>query len=165
MNIIDGNGKLIPLKEWQQGRGLKGNKLSDNFTVQEFDCEGELLLSEILIDFLQAARNILNRAFTINSGFRTYEYNKRIGGAKNSPHVAGMACDIDTANAKETEKLALDLIKLARSFGMPLRVGYLQYIREGKSFVHIDVCAKYYGKGKPRHEQPHPISWENGIVW
>lgn len=169
--ILDGNGNLMPLKEWQQFRGLKGDKISDNFTASEFDNEGELILSESLIDFLQMVRSRWGKPLKINSGYRTQEKQdalKKQGykTATTSPHIEGMAADIDTSDKTETVKLVNVIKQVSAALNFPVRIGYKQYMNAGQSFVHVDVCPKYFSDGMPFHKKAHPSAWEiGGLTW
>ena len=74
-------------------------QITENFNLSEFKCRdnGELLVnSEALnhIDRLQRFRSWYNRPMRVNSGYRTPEYNKKIGGAAKSKHMKGIASDI-----------------------------------------------------------------------
>jgi hypothetical protein len=166
--ILDGNGRLQDLKEWQQFRGIKGDKLSANFNASEFDCEGELIISEVLIDFLQVLRDRWGKSLLVNYGTRRgagYRTDKKQAELKAqgfktatiTPHKKGMAADLDTFSADETKKLAA----LAERFmKLPIRIGYKQYLNAGQTFVHIDVCPHYFAKGRPLHDFEHPSAWE-----
>jgi len=44
---------------------------------------------------LQRLRTIVGKPFRITSGYRTVEFNARVGGAPNSQHLVGRAADID----------------------------------------------------------------------
>lgn len=163
--ILDGNGRLVDLKEWQQVRGIKGDKLSANFSVPEFDCEGELIISEVLIDFLQVLRDRWGKPMKVNSGYRTDTKQavlKKLGfkTATVSPHIPGMAADLDTTSPDETKKLAALAESVARFMRLPVRIGFRQYLAGGQTFAHIDVCPHYYAKGRPLHDEPHPAAWE-----
>lgn len=163
--ILDGNGRLQDLKEWQQFRGIKGDKLSANFNASEFDCEGELIISEVLIDFLQVLRDRWGKFLKINSGYRTDAKQtalKKAGykTATTSPHIQGMAADLDTTSADETKRLAALAESVARFMKLPIRIGYKQYLNAGQTFVHIDVCPHYFAKGRPLHDTEHPSAWE-----
>ena len=71
--------------------------LSDNFKVKEFACNDgsdTVLISDELVSLLQKIRDHFGVAVTINSGYRTSTYNKKVGGATNSQHVKGTAADI-----------------------------------------------------------------------
>ena len=72
-------------------------KISENFSLHEFECrDGSHLvkLDEELIDKLQKLRELIGKPITVNSGYRTTEYNKKIGGAPKSQHIEGKAADI-----------------------------------------------------------------------
>lgn len=71
--------------------------LSENFKVKEFACNDgsdTVLISDELVHLLQKIRDHFGVAVTINSGYRTSTYNKKVGGATNSQHVKGTAADI-----------------------------------------------------------------------
>lgn len=75
-------------------------KLTKNFRLQEFQCKSgadmplEVLENiKILADQLQVLRDHIGRPITITSGYRSPEHNKKVGGAKASKHVLGMAAD------------------------------------------------------------------------
>jgi len=69
-------------------------RLSKHFTVEEFDCHDGTRVSKRDYDgleylcktYLEPLREKYGRV-TINSGFRTASYNRRIGGASQSFHV------------------------------------------------------------------------------
>ncbi len=72
-------------------------QLSLNFTVKEFACKDgsdAIWIDEDLVALLQKIRDYFQAPVTINSGYRTAAYNAKIGGAKNSQHMLGMAADI-----------------------------------------------------------------------
>jgi muramidase (phage lysozyme)/GH24 family phage-related lysozyme (muramidase) len=68
----------------------------------------------------------LNKPLTIISGYRSPQYNASVGGANNSYHVRGQACDISTSNVS-----ADTLISVARS----LNLNTIRYA----TFVHVDT--------------------------
>lgn len=67
--------------------------------------------------------------FTINSAYRTPEYNKKVGGVNDSQHVQGRAVDISRASYGESPE-QLEVILKALGF-----TGYGVY----DTFVHIDT--------------------------
>lgn len=78
-------------------------KLSPNFTLAEMAnnagdaAKPQYIISaesDAFISTLQAFRNIVNQRVIINSGYRQFEYNKKIGGDPNSRHLYGCAADI-----------------------------------------------------------------------
>src|SRR5688572_1351777 len=97
---------------------LKTQQLTENFNINEFACkDGTPVPDElecnviVLAQNLQVLRDYLGERITINSGYRTPEYNKRIGGAPNSQHPKAKAADI-TAKSKTPRQLANIIEKL-----------------------------------------------------
>lgn len=83
----------------------------------------------ILDNTLRAVNELgsqLGRPLTIISGYRSPEYNASVGGAPNSYHMRGQACDISTGNVNADQ-----LISVARS----LNLNTIKYA----SFVHVDT--------------------------
>jgi uncharacterized protein YcbK (DUF882 family) len=78
-------------------------QLSPHFRLREFLHNGSAegisaaILKNLraLANRLEAARILVgNQPIQINSGFRTPEHNRAVGGQKNSFHMRGMAADI-----------------------------------------------------------------------
>ena len=109
-----------------------GTYLSDNFKVKEFACNDgsdTVLISDELVDLLQKIRDHFRVAVTINSGYRTSTYNKKVGGATNSQHVKGTAADIV---AKGVDPLT---VAQYAEYLMPNSGGIGVY----QTFTHVDV--------------------------
>lgn len=166
--IILENGQVIDLATWQEGRGLPADKLSKNFQVAEFvDVnDGSLLISEVLIDFLQVLRDKTGTPVKVSykGGYRTESTQKGMqatnsNAATNSPHVKGMAGDVDRPTIKSTREFAKLALETAKEIGIGIRVGYLDYLSKGQSFVHIDVCPEYYGMDGPYVPSKFPAAW------
>ena len=118
---------------------MEHKQLSKNFNSQEFDSPdlefSGLKMNPILIQKLQELRNIIEAPIIINSGYRTYEHNTKVGGSAKSSHVAGLAVDIQCINS--TERFNIVFGALACDF---TRIGI------GKTFIHLDIdCAKPSG--------------------
>ena len=107
-------------------------KLSGNFKVSEFACKDgsdAVLVAPRLVMVLQTIRDHFGAAVTINSGYRTPQYNTKVGGVAQSQHCYGTAADI-TVKGQTPEAVAA----YARTI-MPDWGGVGIY----KSFTHIDV--------------------------
>lgn len=94
-------------------------KLSENFTLEEltatrskFDSDpsqNELeALKLLVLKVLQPLRDLYGKPIKVNSGFRSIDVNKAVGGVNNSQHLKGEAADI-TAGADN--KLLFNLIR------------------------------------------------------
>lgn len=118
----------------------KNGKLSEHFKISEFRCKDgteEFLYAPELFYILEKIREHFNEPVIINSGYRTPTWNTKVGGAKNSYHMKGMAADIvvKNHNSKEVAEYAS---KVLGELG-----GVIRY----SNFVHIDVRESKYRKG------------------
>ena len=76
-----------------------------NFVPSEFNTGGAetFCMDTRILNIIQTLRDILGVQIVVNSGFRTEEYNKKVGGAKDSLHLKGMAIDF-TLNSEGIAK-------------------------------------------------------------
>lgn len=67
-----------------------------DFTPSEIACRGtgKLLVDERAMDLLQELRNRIGKPMHVNSGYRSPEHNRAVGGATNSKHMQGIAFDV-----------------------------------------------------------------------
>lgn len=79
----------------------RSKKLSPHFTIGEFVRKGVEPPAAVVKNLtrlaaaLEEVRTLMgNKPITVNSGYRTPEHNKAVGGAPNSYHLKGMAADI-----------------------------------------------------------------------
>lgn len=110
----------------------EGKQLSAHFKVREFACgdgSDAVLVAPRLVMVLESIRAHFGAAVTINSGYRTPEYNAKVGGVARSQHCYGTAADI-VVKGQTPEAVAA----FARTL-MPDWGGVGVY----KSFTHIDV--------------------------
>lgn len=113
-----------------------------NFSPRELACKGtgSLRVDEDALDRLQALRDLLQRPLLITSAYRSPSHNKRVGGAKNSYHMKGVAFDVRMENQDPQEFEAA-----ARRVGF---TGFGYYPKSG--FMHIDTGpARSWGKPWP----------------
>lgn len=112
------------------------NSVSANFRVKEFACKDKsdkiLLDVEFVQKYLQKIRDHFGTTVTINSGYRTLDYNMKINGSTNSYHCRGRAFDIVVKGHTPVE-----VARYAQTLGI---LGIIQY----NGFVHIDSRNKRY---------------------
>jgi peptidoglycan hydrolase-like protein with peptidoglycan-binding domain len=126
--------------------------LSKNFKLDEFKCRanGELPpegwsesdvqtlgaaptgISSELVERLEQLREMIGKPINITSGYRTPEYNKKVGGASKSQHLYGRAADI-TVSGMSADRVA----ELADSLFKDGGLGRYS------SFTHVDVRGYY----------------------
>lgn len=112
----------------------------EHFTGKEFKCKDgteEYLYCPNLIMVLEKIREHFDAPVIINSGYRTPDWNAKVGGAKNSYHCKGMAADIRIKGVS-TDKIAKYADEIMGNQG-----GIIRY----SNFVHVDVREYKYRKG------------------
>lgn len=96
-------------------------------------------MQALMDECLDKVREMWGKPIGVNSGYRSYELNKAVGGAKNSQHLRGEAADI-TAGTKENNRKLFDLIVASD-------IPFDQLIDEsGYRWLHISYCKDYNRK-------------------
>lgn len=117
----------------------KQKQLQTHFMGKEMACKdgtAEYMYAPELMRVLESIREHFGKPVIINSGYRTPEWNTKVGGAKNSYHVKGMAADIVVkgVSPKQVAKYASVIMQNG---------GVIRYT----NFTHIDVRSQKYRKG------------------
>ena len=114
--------------------------LTENFNKIEFESkDGSEMPNDVLENIkelsknLQALRDYTGKPIHVNSGYRSPEHNKRIGGVNNSYHTKGMASDIVIRDY--TPKKLVRIIQKLIKQGKMKQGGIGLY----NSFVHYDI--------------------------
>lgn len=114
-------------------------KLSLHFSAKEFACKDGckfILISRILVQALERLREEIGEELYVNSGFRTPEHNKAVGGSPLSYHQYGMAADV-RAKTKSPKELYDILDEMLGGWGG---------LELHDTFVHVDVRMKQWRK-------------------
>jgi uncharacterized protein YcbK (DUF882 family) len=102
-----------------------------HFTHSEFDSPDQKgsgkNMQQSFLNMLDDAREIADISFIVNSGFRTKQHNKKVGGKSGSSHLKGYAVDL---KAKDSRSRFIMLHAL-------IAVGFTR-IGIGKTFIHVD---------------------------
>lgn len=120
--------------------------LSPHFTLGEFACKNgadEVRYSTDLLDKLEELRSYGGFTVSINSGYRTAAYNKKIGGASNSQHIKGTAADIVIRKDGKVVNAKL-ICCLCQSLGFK-GIGYIS-----ANAVHVDMRTSGSYRGDER---------------
>lgn len=115
--------------------------MSDHFKPEEFESkDGKKspwpdVVDPALYALLEEIREDFGEAIYINSGYRSPEHNKKVGGAPDSYHVKGMAADIRPKRYRDTEKFkkTLGRLKIIANRRCQGGVGFYP------TFVHVDL--------------------------
>lgn len=133
-------------------------KLSNNFTLAEMshsntakarkmenipNAEQVENLRQLVVHLLQPLRDIYKEPFIINSGFRSQEVNKAVGGVSNSQHTKGQAADVQVKNPR---KLLDTLLKSGLVFDQAILY---------PTFLHLS-----YNKVKNRNQ----VLYSKGVI-
>lgn len=112
--------------------------LSKHFQAREFqtgNCN-IVIVSNALLKTLDILRETIGEPIYINSGYRTPEHNKKVGGSTLSYHMYGMAADI-RAKRHTPKQLYTMLNEMIKGWGG---------LEEHETFVHVDVRCKEWRK-------------------
>jgi len=113
-------------------------QLATNFSLSEFVCkDGTPVPADfmdnvrVLAKNLQVLRDHIGEPIHVNSGYRSPDYNKKVGGKKNSYHLKAMAADI-TCKSKTPKQLAAIIEKLIaekkmKQGGLGIYPGFVHY--------------------------------------
>lgn len=115
--------------------------LTENFSLKEFACKNGVQVPDVymenvqeLAENLQMLAYFINVPIYINSGYRTEEYNKKVGGSKNSQHLYAKAADIRLKTGMSTACI-YDIIRGLIRTGQMRQGGVGLY----NTFVHYDI--------------------------
>lgn len=109
-----------------------GKQLSAHFKVREFACgdgSDAVLVAPRLVMVLETIRAHFGAPVVIHSGYRTPQYNTKVGGVAHSQHCYGTAADI-VVKGQNPAGVAAYVRQLMPDWG---GVGIY------KSFTHVDV--------------------------
>jgi len=102
------------------------------FKLEEFDSPDEKgsgsKMNEELLNMLDVARKNYGKPIKINSGYRTVNHNKKVGGKSGSSHLKGLAADISCNNSVDRFKLE----------GILREVGFNR-LGVASTFIHVDI--------------------------
>jgi len=116
-------------------------KITKHFSLEEFACRDGTSYPENWITsrleplcrVLEILRHDLGMPVSINSGYRTPSYNRKIGGARHSQHVNGAAADIAVVG-HSSDLVHNSILNLHRTGA--IKIGGLgNYV----TFTHIDI--------------------------
>lgn len=142
--------------------GSVNSRLSKNFEWKEFTksdtatrlhIQNEITTFEVrdnikaLVDnLLQPLRDAWGAPLFINSGYRSPELNKAVGGVATSQHTKGQASDVGCSNPYELAKLVKKMGLQFDQMGLYDTFVHLSYRADGENRNQIFYNKKYKGK-------------------
>ena len=83
-----------------------------------------------------------DRSVVINSGYRSPEVNKKVGGAPNSNHLSGCAVDIKVSDAIQVMRYGVILADYANLTGQKFDELLVERSKKGSYWLHFAVRPK-----------------------
>ena len=129
-------------------------KLSEHFTLGELTKSGShpevynipsheaIANLTNLSKWLEVLRERAGTPIIINSGYRSPQLNRKIGGAANSNHLTGCAVDIRTSGMEQAICYAAILIKYSKESNQDFDELLIEKNRYGAVWVHFAVRPK-----------------------
>jgi uncharacterized protein YcbK (DUF882 family) len=99
------------------------------FKKSEFRMNGMVVYDKmdgLFLSKLDTLRDLCSFTFTLNSTWRSPEYNQSVGGSPKSKHLEGIAADIHCPNSDNRAELVKNALNLGLTVGVY------------KTFVHVD---------------------------
>ena len=129
-------------------------KLSEHFTLGEMTASSHKEVYNIpsheaianltnLCGWLEVLRSRAGAPIIINSGYRSPQLNKKIGGAANSNHLTGCAVDIRTSGMEQAICYAAILINYAKESQHDFDELLIEKNRYGAVWVHFAIVHFY----------------------
>ena len=125
-------------------------KLSEHFTLGEMTVSNHKEVYNIpsheaianlanLSKWLEVLRERAGTPIIINSGYRSPQLNRKIGGAANSNHLTGCAADIRTSGMEQAICYAAILINYAKESQLDFDEMLIERNRYGAIWLHFAV--------------------------
>jgi Peptidase M15/Putative peptidoglycan binding domain len=126
-----------------------GGRTSPHFTFREFKSRGDgwIKLSRTLVLGLESYRDLIGAPVTVISGYRDPAYNAKVGGAPNSQHKFGNACDLNPV-------VGWEKVRALRRFS---GIGIM---RQSGLVRHVDV--RHTGPNTTGGQPDRPTIWYYG---
>ena len=130
---------------------LDGSHLSPNFTLGEFTKSGShpevynipsheaIENMKRLCIWLEELRQRYNAPIRINSGYRSPQLNRAIGGVANSNHLTGCAVDIRVENMEQLIRYAAILLDISNETHQDFDELLIERNKHGAIWLHFAV--------------------------
>ena len=99
-------------------------------------------------EWLEELRSRAGQPIVINSGYRSPQLNKKVGGAATSNHLTGCAVDIRVSGIEQALRYAVILLDIADEGGKDFDEILIERNRYGAMWVHFAVRPPSQGNRK-----------------
>ena len=134
-------------------QSVSNAKLSEHFKLGEFTrskypevynipSHEAIANMKRLCVWLEVLRNKVGHPIVINSGYRSPQLNRKVGGAANSNHLTGCAADIRTSGYEQAIVYAAILINYAKESQQEFDELLIEKNRYGAVWLHFAVRPK-----------------------
>ena len=134
---LNSGAKLSP--HFTLGEMTKSNSHPEVYNIPSHEAIANL---KRLCGWLEVLRERSGTPIRINSGYRSPQLNRKIGGAANSNHLTGCAADIKVAGMEQALRYAVILLDYADESKQEFDELLIEKNRYGAIWVHFAVRPK-----------------------
>lgn len=122
----------------------QNRQIRPNFTEKELfskssDAPDSHFLNDRVVDAVQAVRDYFGVPVSINSSYRTFEHNRRVGGSPQSQHLRGFALDFTFSDKNTLERTKSELAAQRGELWNRIRMKGVTAVGIYDGFIHIDA--------------------------
>ncbi len=134
--IVQLNSKMKLSEHFTLGELTKSNSHPEIYNIPSHEAIANM---KRLCGWLEVLRSRSGAPIIINSGYRSPQLNRKIGGAANSNHLTGCAVDIRTSGMEQAICYAAILINYAKESQHDFDELLIEKNRYGAVWVHFAV--------------------------
>jgi hypothetical protein len=134
--IVQLNSKMNLSEHFTLGEMTKSNSHPEVYNIPSHEAIANL---KRVCEWLEVLRERAGTPIIINSGYRSPQLNRKIGGAANSNHLTGCAVDIRTSGMEQAICYAAILINYAKESQQDFDELLIEKNRYGAIWLHFAV--------------------------
>ena len=139
MEIVQLNANAKLSEHFTLGEFTKSNSHPEVYNIPSHEAIANL---KRLCIWLEVLRLRAGGPIRINSGYRSPQLNRAIGGAANSNHLTGCAVDIRVENMEQLLRYAVILLDISRDWHQDFDELLIEKNRHGAIWLHFAVRPK-----------------------
>ena len=139
MEIVQLNANAKLSEHFSLGEFTRSNSHPEIYNIPSHEAIANL---KRLCTWLEVLRLRADGPIRINSGYRSPQLNKKIGGAAKSNHLTGCAVDIRVENMEQLLRYAVILLDISRDWHQDFDELLIEKNRYGAIWLHFAVRPK-----------------------